>query len=165
MPFTDPFNVAHTAIWAALDAYAPWAAAVLAGNRIDLTGDGTVRRAVHRRSALPTDKRSEAEINQTGFRFTPSANSRTSGLSQIFTLYLSDEVTRLANLNDVKWKTLKALMRAGESLGITGLSAKWYITNARDETTINDQQRLAGYQAVLDIVVDMMIPHPVVLAD
>jgi hypothetical protein len=100
VPFTDPFNVAYDAIWTALEAYPAWSAAVLVGNRINLEAAGAnVARVIKRRSALPGDKRSEAELDQTAMRFTPSANARTSGVAQTFTLYLSDEVTRLANLN------------------------------------------------------------------
>jgi hypothetical protein len=130
--FTDPYNVAYAAVWDALEAYPAWSAAVNVGNRVDLTAaGGAVRRAVKRASGLPGDKRSLAELDLTTFRFVPSVNSRTSGVTQTFTLYLSDEVTRLANL----------------------------------ETTVNDTQRLAGYQAVLEVVIEMAVPHHVVLAD
>jgi hypothetical protein len=56
-------------------------------------------------------------------------------------------------------------MRAGETLGIVGMSAKWTITSGRDGTTANDQQRADGYESVLDINIDLMIPHHVVTAD
>jgi hypothetical protein len=53
-------------------------------------------------------------------------------------------------------------MRAGEHLGLTDVSASWTITNARDDMT---QNTISGYQAVLDINIDMKIPHYVLLAD
>jgi hypothetical protein len=92
MPFTDPFNLAYAAIWDALEAYAPWSAAVSPGNRVDLEAPGApVRRVTRRSSGLPQDKRGLAELDQTAFKFVYSVNSRCSGVAQTFTLYLSDE--------------------------------------------------------------------------
>jgi hypothetical protein len=112
----DIFTTIHRALWAVLNAYAPFTSLVLLNNRVDQTAEDFV----DFKPNLPADATPEATIFQSAFtqdRFTVSdvAVNR----SQTFNVVLTGGELSPVKINAVREAAMDGLLKSGTRLGIT----------------------------------------------
>lgn len=125
--FPDPFTAGHQAIWAALLAFEPWTALVVANGRINMANDSYR----HPRPAPSVGQLPEFMISQTGMNL-PIIRSNTEILkvTQDYTLLVTSDRINWTILNQIKYRTLAALWLAGASLGKECLIDSWQLTGS-----------------------------------
>jgi hypothetical protein len=162
MATVDPFTQVHQAIWAALTAHAPWAQLVLAANRQDMSNPLFQQPPPDLQAADSPG----ATIVQDQFVMRPLGdNSQTADFSQDYTLVLTTDRLSVAPINQVKYLTAVALLKAGIDLGLPGLVRDWTIASARDASgdkkLTRESQRWA---ATLTISVKFYLSRSALLA-
>jgi hypothetical protein len=157
----DPFTRIHQAIWGALAGHPPWAQLVLAGNRQDMTNTLFQQPLADVQAGdLPG-----AVIWQDEFVMQPlGATGLTADFEQDYTLLLSTDVMSVVPVNQLKFQTAVALLKAGIDLGLGGIVRDWAIRSARDSSRNKQTNASARWTAALTIGVRFYFPRSTLLA-
>lgn len=112
----DPFTQIHQALWTSVTNFAPWAALVRPGARINDVPSGTISaKAV----AISPGDVPELRIIQSTFRIDESGrNVATERWQQTYMFQLSTASMNVIPVNQLKFLTIVALKRAPENFGL-----------------------------------------------
>lgn len=149
----DPFTQVHQAIWAALIAYAPWAAFVPPGARINAVPAGPLSTKA---PAVTPGQNPELRIVQVGWGF-DRGNSMTYDCDQVFLLQMSTAFSNVMNINKFKFLTFVALFQADKNLNLTGLVRSWKPVSPGRDNPIQKESGMQQWTSMVQINVDMFI--------
>jgi hypothetical protein len=125
----DPFTAAHQAIFAALQNYAPLAAVVLPGNFVDTT-DPLFQQF---KPGITAGDTPQVQILQDEFVLPPFGGSSTTvQFTQSYRVFFCTDVLQVVPLNQLKYLSLIALVKAGPTLGLTYVKS-YEVKTGRDD--------------------------------
>lgn len=128
-PTLDPFTAAHAAIWYALEQHHGFCSLVKKRNRIIMVAESFYR---FKDEVLASDL-PEACLVQGRFNLMPfGSNSRSSEFSQSYSLIIVADDLKVVPVNQIKYQTAIALLKAGDTLGLPCIRS-WNITDASDD--------------------------------
>jgi hypothetical protein len=163
MPFvplsqTDPFTQVHSAIWGFLAGYAPWAALVRPGARINEVTAGTL---AAKSPALTPGATPEMRIVQSRFG-QKTTNSQAIFLAELFTFQVSTFNMNVVALNQVKFYTLIAVAKMPNDLGLYPLVSDFRISDGTEksidpETGLRQWESVVSYQCAFRISNDDLV--------
>jgi hypothetical protein len=160
---TDPFTSTASAILGALRASAGFTAIVAPGNVIDMTADCFEQ---FKKQVQPADL-PEVVLLQSEFELRPfGINSHTCDMSQTWQMIVTHDSLRVRPVNALKYQTMVALLKAGASLGLSGLVRGWEITDGRDDALGQNQWKrgTARWVSVLAITVELYLMRQLIMA-
>ncbi len=131
MTSTDPFTLAHNALWAALLNLPDFANLVVAGQRVrfDQGASYPLRDDVETTTDGP-----ELRIVQDGYELDLNfSDGSTVLIIQDYTMQITAEDHNLIDVNLVKWHATRALVKAGHFLGMPNLILHTDVTDAADD--------------------------------
>lgn len=154
---TDPFTLAHAAIWRALLASSELKSLVELGNRIAAVAMPETTEADKLIERNPSDC-PELMVTQRGVQPIPAGtNSRSFGASQTYTIQIIDDQALVARLNAVKWAALKAFARAARQqppFGLSFLRGFDWLPGTEGRPLNADDQPTGQWVAVCDVRFD-----------
>lgn len=140
----DPFTAAHQAIFAALQNYASLAALVLPGNFVDTT-DPLFQQF---KPGIAAGDTPQVQILQDEFTLPPFGGSSTSvQFTQSYRVFFCTDVLQVTPLNQLKYLTLIALIKAGPNLGLSCVKG-YEIQTGRDDCGVL-KTRISNFKSQL----------------
>jgi len=149
----DPFTLAYRAIWSALLAHSGFTALVKPGNQVDVSADAFQRLKDDVQSADTP----QVLVLQSAFSIDPFGdNSLAVSFTQGYEILATFDTLQLVSLNALKWETLRALVKAGPSLGQSFVRG-WDISHALDDPfgRLPYGRKLKNWVSVLTVHVRM----------
>jgi hypothetical protein len=160
---SDPFTQTYCAIWSALLASTEFAALIKSGNQIDLSAD----QVLFLKDDLLSADTPQVILTQGPFVLQPfGAGSTIVAMSQRYDLLAAFDTLNITPVNCLKWEALRALTRAGPTLGLSFVRG-WVIGAGDDDVSgrLPFTKKLRNWGSVMAIEVRMDIARATVVAE